>query len=160
MWIASARPLCSYCCDWLAIAPIWKGRQKSGWLPRRNAIGVLPTRTVTRRLSQSSAMPATNFSCPLSYCRFRHQRAGKPGSMAVVEEDEELSAVPAGVPIASAENKPYLVEKGDAAASTGHKAHSASWCQCMSRMPPEIVSATAKSAAKMPKEKLSSLIAA
>jgi hypothetical protein len=80
--------------------------------------------------------------------------------MAVVEEDEELSAVPAGVPIASAENKPYLVEKGDAAASTGHKAHSANWCQCMSRMPPEIVSATAKSAAKMPTEKLSSLIAA
>jgi hypothetical protein len=27
IWIASARPLCSYCWDWFTIAPIWKDRQ-------------------------------------------------------------------------------------------------------------------------------------
>ena len=27
IWIASARPLCSYCWDWFKIAPIWKDRQ-------------------------------------------------------------------------------------------------------------------------------------
>ena len=36
-WIASARPLCSCCCDWFAIALIWKGR-----LPRRNATRLRP----------------------------------------------------------------------------------------------------------------------
>jgi hypothetical protein len=29
--IATTRPLCWCCCDWFAIAPIWRGRQKSGW---------------------------------------------------------------------------------------------------------------------------------
>ena len=27
IWIASVRPLCSYCWDWFTIAPIWKDRQ-------------------------------------------------------------------------------------------------------------------------------------
>src|SRR4029077_9704511 len=31
IWIASTRPLYWCCCDWFAIAPIWNGRQKSGW---------------------------------------------------------------------------------------------------------------------------------
>jgi hypothetical protein len=31
IWIASTRPLYCCCCDWFTIAPIWNGRQKSGW---------------------------------------------------------------------------------------------------------------------------------
>jgi hypothetical protein len=27
IWIASVQPLCSCCCDWFTIAPIWKDRQ-------------------------------------------------------------------------------------------------------------------------------------
>jgi hypothetical protein len=37
--IASARSLCSCCCDWFAIAPIWKGRHAEG---RRAAQGARP----------------------------------------------------------------------------------------------------------------------
>jgi hypothetical protein len=37
MWVTPTRPLCSRCCDWFAIAPIWKAGKNRDGLPRRNA---------------------------------------------------------------------------------------------------------------------------
>jgi hypothetical protein len=34
IWIASARPLCSCCCDWFPSAPIWKAGKKIGMVFR------------------------------------------------------------------------------------------------------------------------------
>jgi hypothetical protein len=37
IWIASTRPLCWCCCDWFAIAPIWKVGKHQHGLPCRTA---------------------------------------------------------------------------------------------------------------------------
>jgi hypothetical protein len=42
IWIASVQPLCSCCCDWFTIAPIWKDRQN------QEVVQDMPLRAIAR----------------------------------------------------------------------------------------------------------------